>query len=111
VQADLERDLRATASSDHAFRADQDGAATGQLMQHRTRDLLMRQHTQLINALRAHLAELGIVAAQGDNGVAELLAVVADGRDLRLPIGARAFERRRLSRRDASRIDFDGSAR
>ena len=37
----------------------------GQLMQHRTRDLLMRQRTQMINALRAHLAELGIVAAQG----------------------------------------------
>jgi transposase len=36
----------------------------GQLMQHRTRDLLMRQRTQLINALRAHLAELGVVAAQ-----------------------------------------------
>ena len=37
----------------------------GQLMQHRMRDLLVRQRTQLINALRAHLAELGIVAAQG----------------------------------------------
>src|SRR6516165_10054040 len=36
----------------------------GQLMQHRTRDLLMRQRTQLINALRAHLAELGVLAAQ-----------------------------------------------
>jgi transposase len=35
----------------------------GQLMQHRVRDLLMRQRTQLINALRAHMAELGIVAA------------------------------------------------
>src|SRR5215469_9461027 len=62
----------------------------GQLMQHRTRDLLMRQRTQLINALRAHLAELGIVAAQGDQGVAELLAAVADDRDARLPIDARA---------------------
>jgi transposase len=62
----------------------------GQLMQHRTRDLLMRQRTQLINALRAHLAELGIVAAQGNNGVAELLAIVADERDARLPIDARA---------------------
>ena len=62
----------------------------GQLMQHRTRDLLMRQRTQLINALRAHLAELGIVAAQGNKGVAELLAVVADERDTRLPIDARA---------------------
>src|SRR4051794_15759318 len=36
-----------------------------QLMQHRTRDLMMRQRTQLINALRAHLAELGIVDCDG----------------------------------------------
>ena len=35
----------------------------GQLMQHRTRDLLLRQRTQTINALRAHLVELGITAA------------------------------------------------
>jgi transposase len=62
----------------------------GQLMQHRTRDLLMRQRTQVINALRAHLAELGIVAAQGDKGVKELLAIVADKADTRLPIDARA---------------------
>ena len=34
-------------------------------MLHRARDLLIRQRTQLINALRAHLAELGIVAATG----------------------------------------------
>src|SRR5260370_480334 len=34
------------------------------LMLHRTRDLLVRQRTQLINAMRAHLAELGLVAAQ-----------------------------------------------
>ena len=62
----------------------------GQLMQHRTRDLLMRQRTQLINALRAHLAELGIAAAQGREGLKELLAIVADDRDARLPIDARA---------------------
>ena len=36
----------------------------GRLMLHRARDLLMRQRTQVINAMRAHLAELGIVAAQ-----------------------------------------------
>ena len=40
----------------------------GRLMQHRTRDLLMRQRTQVINVLRAHLAELGITAAQGNTG-------------------------------------------
>src|SRR6516164_6954381 len=35
----------------------------GRLMQHRARDLLLRQQTQVINAMRAHLAELGVVAA------------------------------------------------
>src|ERR1700726_2641190 len=62
----------------------------GQLMQHRTRDLLMRQQTQVINALRAHLAELGIVAAQGREGLKELLAIIADQTDARLPLDARA---------------------
>jgi transposase len=60
----------------------------GQLMQHRTRDLLMRQRTQLINALRAHLAELGIVAARGREGIKVLLAIVADNEDRRIPIDA-----------------------
>ena len=62
----------------------------GRLMQHRTRDLLMRQRTQVINALRALLAELGIVAAQGREGLKDLLAIIADERDERLPIDARA---------------------
>jgi transposase len=62
----------------------------GQLMQHRTRDLLMRQRTQLINALRAHLAELGITAAQGREGIKELLAIVAQDEGSRLPVDARA---------------------
>jgi transposase len=62
----------------------------GRLMQHRTRDLLMRQRTQAINALRAHLAELGIVAAQGREGLKQLLAIIADEKDARHPIDARA---------------------
>ena len=42
----------------------------GQLMQDRTHDLLMRQRTQLINALRAHFAELGIDPGwQGRRGI------------------------------------------
>lgn len=48
------------------------------LMLHRTRDLLIRQRTQLINALRAHLAEFGLVAAKGREGVAQLFAIVSD---------------------------------
>jgi transposase len=62
----------------------------GRLMQHRTRDLLLRQQTQAINALRAHLAELGIVATQGREGLKDLLAIIADEKDERLPVDARA---------------------
>jgi transposase len=62
----------------------------GQLMQHRTRDLLMRQRTQVINALRAHMAELGMVAAQGREGLKQLLVIIADEKDDQLPIDARA---------------------
>jgi transposase len=43
------------------------------LMLHRVRDLLVRQRTQLINAIRGHLAEVGIVEAQGPWNVARLL--------------------------------------
>jgi transposase len=43
------------------------------LMLHRVRDLLVRQRTQLINAIRGHLAEFGIVEAQGPWNVARLL--------------------------------------
>jgi Transposase len=49
----------------------------GQLMLHRARDLLMRQRTQVINALRAHMAELGIVAAQGREGIKDFLKIIA----------------------------------
>src|SRR5438876_2580902 len=65
-------------------------AQQSQLMLHRTRDLLMRQRTQVINALRAHMAELGIVAAQGREGTKALLAIIADDGDERLPVDARA---------------------
>jgi transposase len=62
----------------------------GRLMQHRTRDLLMRQRTQVINVLRAHLAELGITAAQGVEGLKELLTIIASDEDERLPADAHA---------------------
>jgi transposase len=60
------------------------------LMLHRARDLLMRQRTQVINALRAHLAELGITAAQGTAGLKELLKIIASDADERLPAEAHA---------------------
>jgi transposase len=61
-----------------------------QLMLHRTRDLLMRQRTQVINALRAHLAEVGIAAAQRHEGLKELLRIIANDDDERLPVDAYA---------------------
>jgi transposase len=59
------------------------------LMLHRTRHLFIRQQTAVINAIRAHLAEFGIVAPVGRNGVEELLDVVADPDDHRVPGVAR----------------------
>lgn len=44
------------------------------LMLHKVRDLLVRQRTMLVNALRGHLAEFGIVAAQGAAGVKSAIA-------------------------------------
>ena len=60
------------------------------LVLHRTRHLFIRQQTAVINAIRAHLAEFGIVAPVGRNGVEELLNVVADPSDKRVPEIARA---------------------
>jgi transposase len=57
---------------------------------HRTRHLFIRQQTAVINAIRSHLAEFGIVAPVGRNGVEQLLGVVADASDKRLPDVTRA---------------------
>jgi transposase len=62
----------------------------GLSMLHSARSQLIGQRTQLINAVRGHLSELGIVAARGMLGLAELAAIVRDKRDLRLPVTARA---------------------
>jgi transposase len=53
------------------------------------RDQLIGQRTATINAVRGHLAELGIVAAQRRAGLRDLLSVVGDGEDHRLPPLAR----------------------
>jgi transposase len=53
------------------------------------RELLVRQRTQSVNALRSHLAELGIIAAQGTGKLTELIAVVRESGDGRLPEAAR----------------------
>jgi transposase len=55
----------------------------------KTRTLLVNQHTQAINALRAHLSEMGIVAATGTAKVAALIEIVRDEADSCLPKAAR----------------------
>ena len=52
---------------------------------HRVRDLLMKQHTMLRNQLRGLMAEFGVVAAKGRRGLSELLAILADPEDQRIP--------------------------
>lgn len=55
----------------------------------KTRALLVRQRTQAVNALRAHLAELGIIATVGLAKVEALVAIIRDETDARLPAAAR----------------------
>jgi transposase len=59
------------------------------LMLHRARHLFIGQQTAVINSIRAYLAELGIVAPVGRRGVEQLLEIVADTTDRRLPEVAR----------------------
>src|SRR5262249_9633239 len=61
----------------------------GSQLLHRGREQLVRQRTMLVNALRAHLAEFGMVAAQGLRNVGELIAIIRDDGDRRLPAVAR----------------------
>jgi transposase len=60
------------------------------LVLHRTRSLLIRQQTSVINATRGHLAEFGIVAPVGRNGLKTLLSMAAGEDDTCLPEIVRA---------------------
>jgi transposase len=59
------------------------------LMLHRIRDRLIAERTGTINAIRGHMAEFGMVAAQRDAGLKALIAIIADSEDVRLPAMAR----------------------
>jgi transposase len=88
--ADAEAICEAVTRANMRFVATKTPEQQSCLTLHRTRHLLMRQQTSVINAIRAHLAEFGIVAPVGRNGVEQLLGVVADSNDKRLPEVARA---------------------
>ncbi len=59
------------------------------MMLHRVRLMLNRQRTQISNALRSHLSEFGVVAPIGRNGIEQLLMVINDENDARIPADAR----------------------
>ena len=88
--ADAEAICEAVTRANMRFVATKTPEQQSCLMLHRTRHLFIRQQTAVINAIRAHLAEFGIVAPVGRNGVEDLLNIVADCGDKRLPDVARA---------------------
>jgi transposase len=55
------------------------------LMHHKTREMLVAQRTQLINALRGHLAEIGVIAAQGLKNARELARLIEMEEDATIP--------------------------
>jgi transposase len=65
-----------------AIKSAQQQAAAGI---HRVRELLMKQRTMLRNQVRGLMAEFGVVAAKGRRGASELLAILAEARDPRIP--------------------------
>jgi transposase len=77
------------------------------LMMHRSRDLLVGQRTALVNALRGHLAELGIVTAKGIQRVADLLAELVGEDNTRIPPLARSSLRCLVAQIEAIETQID----
>ena len=88
--ADAEAICEAVTRANMRFVATKTVGQQSCLVLHRTRHLFIRQQTSVINAIRAHLAEFGIVAPVGRKGVEQLLDVVAKSEDKRIPDVARA---------------------
>ena len=86
--ADAEAICEAAQRPTMRFVAVKSEAAQGAAVVFRTRDMLVRQRTQIINALRGHLAEFGLIVAQGPAHVAKLIMAVQDPKQP-LPEGAR----------------------
>ena len=86
---DAEAICEAVTRANMRFVATKTPAQQSGLTLHRTRHLFIRQQTAVINVIRAHLAEFGIVAPVGRKGVEALLKVVTDSSDKRLPVVAR----------------------
>ena len=81
AEAICEAVLRPTVRFVPAKTAEQQAA----VLLHRGGERLVRQRTMLVNALRGHLAEFGVIAPQGLRNVGKLIAVIRGEEDGRLP--------------------------
>ncbi len=88
--ADAEAICEAVTRPSMRFVPVKSAAQQGVLVLHRSRDLLMRQRTMLLNAIRAHMAEFGIIAAQGPRNVMGLIGELRDNEEIGLPDIARS---------------------
>ena len=108
--ADAEAICEAVTRANMRFVDTKTAEQQGCLMLHRTRHLLIRQQTAVINAIRAHLAEFGVVAPVGRRGVEELLDIATASSEERVPevaracVGALGVQLRRLK---AQILEFD----
>lgn len=82
--ADAEAIAEAASRPTMRFVAVKSQAQQSQAMAYRSRDMLVRQRTQLINALRGHLTEFGVVAPQGITQLKKLVAAI-DAPESELP--------------------------
>lgn len=87
--ADAEAICEAVGRPNMRFVPVKSAAQQAALLHHRARDLLVRQRTMLINALRGHLAEFGIVAPAGRHRIPDLLTLLHDAGNEELPALAR----------------------
>ena len=88
--ADAEAICEAVARPNMRFVPEKSAERQGVLMLHRTRALLMRQRTMMLNAVRGHLAEFGIITAQGPHKILILIQEIRKGEVTGLPQIARA---------------------
>jgi transposase len=87
--ADVEAICEAVTRPNMRFVPVETGAQQSVLVLHRSRDLLMRQRTMILNAIRAHLAEFGSITAQGPSKVVELVTELRDSETPKVPEVAR----------------------
>ncbi len=84
--ADAEATCEAVNRPTMRFVPVKDEAQQAVLMLHKTRDLLTRQKTMLINALRSHCAEYGIIVSKGVQNVKKLIEKLSTHEETTLPV-------------------------